>query len=134
MRPSLKRTRPRRAGPSTASAPVRREFSRTCMASKMLTVERSPAKVTGRGAEGAGRGRRGRCLLEVRAARAADGFEAGRDVEARVDVLGFEQALVRRVEVLARDVEVDEDEALARGLFGQAVREGDLAQLLAQDD
>src|SRR5918998_5119325 len=72
--------------------------------------------------------------MEVWPPGAADGLEAGRDVEARVDVLGFEQALVRGVEVLAADVEVDEDEALARGLFGDAVREGDLAQLLAQDD
>ena len=100
----------------------------------MLTVERSPAKVAGRGAGAGGVAGGAPRVLEVGAARAADGFEAGRDVEARVDVLGFEQPLVRRFEILARDVEVDEHEALARGLIREAVREGDLAQLLAQDD
>src|SRR5947209_2831308 len=80
------------------------------------------------------RGRRGRrrLRLQVGPARAAYGFEAGRDVDARVYVLGFEQALVRGLEVLARDVERDEREALARGLVLAPVGDGDLAQLLAQ--
>jgi len=51
MRPSLKRMRP--AGvpvPAdvSVSVPVRRAFSMTCTASKILTTERSPAKVMGR--------------------------------------------------------------------------------------
>src|SRR5207248_3286518 len=73
-----------------------------------------------------------RVRLEVWAARAAYGFEAGRDVDARVYVLGFEQALVCGLEILARDVEGDECETLARGLVLVPVGEGDLAQLLAQ--
>ena len=41
---------------------------------------------------------------------------------------------MRGLEVLARDVEGDEREALARGLILVPVGEGDLAQLLAQGD
>src|SRR5204863_6698752 len=79
---------------------------------------------------GAGRGCGPR--LQVGAARAADGFETGGDVDARVELFGFEQALVRRVEVFAVNVELDERETLAGGLFrlSRALRE--VAHLLAQ--
>src|SRR5205085_11968853 len=83
----------------------------------------------------AGRGRGGRrCRLQVGATCAADRFEAGGDVDARVVLLGFEQTLVRGVEIFACDVELHEREALARGLFGLTRRRGDLAYLLTQTD
>jgi hypothetical protein len=46
----------------------------------------------------------------------------------------FEQAFLRRVEVIARNVEVGERETLTRGLVREFVGDGDFAQLLAQTD
>src|SRR5689334_20385593 len=56
--------------------------------------------------------------FEIGATRAANGFEAVGDVESGVELFGFEQTIVRGVEIFAFDVEAREGEALARRLRG----------------
>ena len=70
--------------------------------------------------------------MKVWTARAPYRFKAGGDVDARVKLLGFEQALVSGLELLALDVEAGKRKALPGSLLQVLVRGGNLAQPLAQ--
>jgi len=65
--------------------------------------------------------------FQVGAACAPDGFESARDVDAFVELFGFEETVVSGVEVFAFDVQTGEGEALAGGFFGLFLRGADLA-------
>ena len=77
-----------------------------------------------------GRGRR----FEIRAPSATDCFETAGDVDAFVELFGFEQAVVGRVEVFAFDVEARQGETLAGRFFDLFLRRADLAEAFAELD
>ena len=68
----------------------------------------------------------------VRTAGPADGFEATRNVDAWIEILGFQQPIVCSFEVLALDVETSQRQALARRFIKILVTGSDFAQPLAQ--
>ena len=61
--------------------------------------------------------RRGRRRFQIGSTRAPDCFEAAGDVDASVELFGFEKAIVSCFEVVAFDVKACERETLAGGLF-----------------
>jgi hypothetical protein len=71
-------------------------------------------------------------MRQVWTPRASYGVKTGRYVDARVELLGFQKALVRRLEILASYVEAGERKTLPGGLFRQLVRGADAPQTLAQ--
>ena len=72
--------------------------------------------------------------FQIRAPCAANRLESARDVDAFVELFGFEEAIVGGVEVFAFDVETGEGEALARRFFALFLRRIDFAQAFAQFD
>src|SRR5205085_1470151 len=90
-----------------------------------VACERRCAMLFSRG--GSVRGR-----VKVWASRATNRFQPGSYGDARVYLLGFEQAVMRRVEIFARNVEACKRETLTRGLVRVLAAYGNLAQALAQ--
>src|SRR6266403_2371699 len=65
---------------------------------------------------------------------APDRFQPAADRDARVELLGFQQTIMRGIEIIALDVETGQGQALARGFLGMFVGRADFAHALTQRD
>ena len=72
--------------------------------------------------------------MQLRMARAADRLQAAGDRDAVVELLCFQQSIVRRVEIVPLNVKTGERQTMPRRFRRVLVRGGDFAQPLAERD
>ena len=66
--------------------------------------------------------------------RAPNRFQTRRDRDAMVELLCFQQTIVRGIEIITFDVETRQRQAVARSFLRMFVRRRDFAQALTQKD